>query len=131
LIAVRAALAGLLAKDGKLPEALSLLEAGLVANPDHPDLTNALVQILIDPAHGDASRVGEAVARMERVCSEMKEVDPRYLYTLAEAYVRQGRPTEAIDTARTALEAAQKAGRTRLASKIERDLAKLESALRK
>lgn len=126
VIAVRAALAGLLAKDGKLTEALSLLDAGLAENPGQPDLTNALVQILIDPAHGDASRVAEAVSRMERVCASMKKADARLLYTLAMAYMRQGNTGQAITTAQSALETARESGRTRLAAKIEQDLAKLE-----
>lgn len=125
LIAVRAELAGLLAKDGKLPEALSLLEAGLAEDPDQPDLTNALVQILIDPVHGDASRVSDAVSRMERVCANMKKPDARLLYTLAMAYMRQGNTGQAITTAQAALETARESGRTRLAAKIEQDLAKL------
>jgi len=131
LISVRAALAGLLAKAGKLPEALSLLDAGLTDNPGQPDLTNALVQILIDPVHGDASRVGEAVSRMQRVCADMKKPDARLLYTLAMAYMRQGNTSQAVTTAKAALETAVKDGRTRLASKIERDLAKLQTALQK
>ena len=128
LIGVRAALAGLLAGTGAKSEALALLESGLAVDPRQPDLSNALAQILIDPVYGEPSRVNEAVARMERVCAEMTEVDPRFLYTLSMAYMRQGKPEQAITVARQALDAARKVGRTRLASKIERDLQMLQTS---
>lgn len=128
LVAVRAELAGLLAGKGSTSEALALLQTGLNVDPHQPDLTNALVEILIDPAHGDAVRVGEAVSRMERVCAAMKKPDPRYLYTLSKAYMRQGKPTQAVETAQKALEVARAAGRVRLAAKIERDLRLLQAA---
>ena len=83
LIGVRAALAGLLAGTGAKSEALALLESGLAVDPRQPDLSNALAQILIDPVYGEPSRVNEAVARMERVCAEMKRAHPEATYELA------------------------------------------------
>lgn len=127
-VSVRAALAGLLADTGAKAEALTILEAGLALNPQQPELTNALVEIVIDPTHGEPGRVIEAVARMERVCTELTEPDARYLYTLSMAYMRQGKAEQAVAVARQALEVARKTGRSRLATKIERELQLLQNA---
>ncbi|MBU0640259.1 MAG: hypothetical protein KKB50_15440 [Planctomycetes bacterium] len=105
---------------GRTPDALRLLRAGSERFPENMTLTVGLVKMLA--ASLVAAERGEAVRVGEQACQRTNFGNALALDATALAQFRAGQRTQAIETARRALELATRQGLTALAAEIRGSL---------
>ena len=99
-------LVGALLGKQRVGEAVDVLEAGIRRTPDSARLASALAWLRATSADGRWRDGGEAVRLAERARALSGDLDADALDILAAAYAEAGRFTDAVRTAREALDAA-------------------------
>jgi Flp pilus assembly protein TadD len=94
-----------LAKIGRVDEGLPLLERAVAINPSSVEYQFNLAYVL-----GKSARFADAVPHMEKAVELSGGKDWRSLAMLGGAYYRAGRPADAVQVTRRALEVAEKEG---------------------
>lgn len=119
---LRGTLARLAKSRGDFGAAEALLRAEMKLTPDNLEAAaNLAIVLATGPERTSASRP-EAVAIMERVCSDTDFKNPAYMFALGRAYAGAGRLDEAITTSEKALALARELGAAQLVPTILRDL---------
>jgi len=120
-------LAVALEADGHEQEARQSYERVLTLEPDHAETLNNLAWLLTSSPDDDIRDGKRAVTLARRACELTKNQEPVLLGTLAAAYAETGDFTNAIATAETARDLAQRISQTDVARKNE-ELLKLYRA---
>ena len=120
-------LSSVLAARGRAGEASEVLREGLRHAPESIRLANNLAWRLATASQASLRDGAEAVRLAEGMCERQEGEDPALLDTLAAAYAEAGRFTEAVNTARRALELAESRERSELAEQIRARLVLYES----
>ncbi|MCH7664595.1 MAG: ASPIC/UnbV domain-containing protein [Acidobacteria bacterium] len=113
---------------GRLDEALRHLAIAQSLRPDWPAPLIPMAWILIGHPEPNAQRAAEAVRFAERAVALSEDRHPVALDTLAAAYAAAGRPTDAIATAREALDSARARSDDVLAAGIQSRLLRYRSS---
>jgi tetratricopeptide (TPR) repeat protein len=113
---------------GRAGEAKRLLRAGAERFPENVTLTVGLVKLLAYSA--DAAERAEAVRLGEQACTQTHDQNALVLHITALAQFRAGQRERAVKTARRALDAATRQGRSALADEIRVSLEKYRTAAR-
>ena len=112
-------LAVALTRANRPDEAIPHFEKALAASPGSRDYRYNLARVLLSQG-----RSSEAISQLERLSSPP---DPSLLATLASAYARVGRFSDALPTAKRALDLATQQGNRELAARLERMIASYRS----
>jgi tetratricopeptide (TPR) repeat protein len=108
-------LAVALARANRPAEAIPHFQKAVAANPGARDFRYNLARVLLSQ-----DRLPEAIGHLEKLSDAS---DPSVLATLASAYAKAGRYSDALPTARRALDLARKQGNRELAAGLERMVA--------
>jgi tetratricopeptide (TPR) repeat protein len=111
-------LATLLFQQGNINEAMSHWESGSKLDPNDAQVLNNLAYIYATQSEGEFKDPQKAVQTAEQACKLTDYKDPTILDTLSIAYAASGRSSEAIETAKKALELAVESGNKSLADEI-------------
>jgi tetratricopeptide (TPR) repeat protein len=114
----------LLAQTGRTEEGLPHLRKAVELDPEDLDANNNLGLVLAMSAKWD-----EALPHLELAAKLSQGQVPLILDLLARVYAAKGRFTEAVQTARQALDVATKQGSRRLAEELKASIAFYESRL--
>jgi tetratricopeptide (TPR) repeat protein len=114
----------LLAQTGRTEEGLPHLRKAVELDPEDLDANNNLGLVLAMSAKWD-----EALPHLELAAKLSQGQAPLILDLLARVYAAKGRFTEAVQTARAALDVAMKQGKRRLAEELKASIAFYESRL--
>jgi Flp pilus assembly protein TadD len=108
-------------RQGKIEQAVGAWQKVLDVKPDFPDALNNLAWIKATNEDARFHNPDEAVTLSLRACKLMtkKQTKADFLDTLAAAYASAGKFPEAVETARTALNLAQAAGKKDMAQRIQ------------
>lgn len=117
-------LAYALARRGDVDEAVAHLQKALDVVPTHRDAHFNLARLL--QASGAAE---EAVTHFTVAATTEDEKTPTYLYYLADAHARLGRPADAERYATQARSRAERLGQTELLARIDEDLRRLRAMM--
>ncbi|UCC30202.1 MAG: tetratricopeptide repeat protein [Phycisphaerales bacterium] len=115
-------LARLLTGTDRPQQAVEVLRDGATRHPEALDLVDYLAQLLSTHRDENVRNGEEAVKWATHVSRAHNDANPKSLLTLATAYAEAGRFDEAADTARRALELAERNGDDRLSSELQRRL---------
>jgi Flp pilus assembly protein TadD len=96
-------------------EAIPHFERALILNPNSRDYRYNLARVLLNQG-----QVSEAISQLEKVSSPP---DPAVLATLAAAYAKAGRFSDALPVAKEALGLASQQGKRDLAARLEHMIA--------
>lgn len=119
--------AGMYEAEGETAKALSDYREALDIAPEYLQAANGVAWILATAAEAELRDGKEAVRLGEFVCAATGYGDPRLLDTLAAAYAEAGQFDDAVSTARSALQSAERAQNAPLVQEIESHLALFES----
>lgn len=100
-------------------DAIEQYRAALRLRPDWPEPLTSLAWILATNENPESRNPSDAVQMAERASELTGHQQPAALDTLAAAYAAAGRFTEAVETARKAIELAQASGQLDLANSIQ------------
>ena len=100
-------------------EAVEQYEQCLRIKPDYSDVQNNLAWLLATLKPSDGGDPARAVTLAERACKLTSNRVAAYLDTLAAAYAATGRFIDAVATAQRAIDLANAAGQSQVASDIE------------
>src|SRR5439155_26860248 len=114
-----------LAGNGRVGDAVALLEARLARTPDVPAVANLLAWIHATNPDARWRNGTEAVRLAEHACALTGYRDPDLLDTLAAAYAAAGRFDDAVKIGRRAVEAAS--GNSEQAAEIRARVASYEA----
>lgn len=129
--AVHDKLANLCYVTGRKHEAVKHWSDALALQPDWPEVLNNLAWIKATDEDEQIADPNEAIGLAEKACELTEYGNPGLLDTLSVCYEAAGRTTEAIDTARKAIELAHARNQQQLADDIKKRLAELEQSLPK
>ena len=111
-----------LAKQGRLEDAISHLRLAASANPDSLQYQNNLARLL-----AQSGKFEEAIPHMERAVKLSNAREPVILSLLAAMYADAGRMQDALDSARQALELANRSGNRELAATLNTRIARYQA----
>jgi spermidine synthase len=112
---------------GRVAEALVHWRAVLRAEPNHLVLLNRMARVLAASPEPSIRDGAEAVVLAERAARLSDRREPAILDTLAAAYAAGGRFSEALETARRALDLATRANQQALAVALKSRIALYEA----
>ena len=107
-----------LARAGRVREAIRQYEEALRIEPDAVETQNNLAWLLATSAPEDGGNPTQGLRLAQRVCELTRDQVAPYLDTLAAAYAATGQFSEAVATARRAMELASAAKQPKLAEEI-------------
>jgi protein O-mannosyl-transferase len=116
------ALASISANTGKLSESIGYYRDTLRFKPDHTPALNDLAWILAAAPDTQIRNPQEAMSLVRKACELTDFKNPSFLDTLAVAYAANNQFKEAIETAQKAIDLANAAGQTDLASRMKKRL---------
>jgi arylsulfatase A-like enzyme/Tfp pilus assembly protein PilF len=115
-------LATIFYQQDNINEAVSNWESALKLDPNDAMTLNNLAYIYATQSEGEFKNPQKAVQTAEHACKLTDYKDPVILDTLSIAYAASDRNSEAIETAKKALELAVESGNQKLADEIRRHL---------
>ena len=115
----------LLSQRGRGREAEEHFRAALATSPSHRDAHFNLARLLMSQSRGE-----EALAHFTSASTVEDEKTPLYLYYLADAHARLGRPADAERIAVSARDRARSRGQSSLVQRIEEDLQRLRERMK-
>jgi tetratricopeptide (TPR) repeat protein len=107
---------------GKLQDAITAYRETLQLNPNSAEALSDLARILSATADSTIQKPAEALSLAQKACQLTEFKEPSQLDTLAVAYAAAGQFKKAAETAQKAIDTANTAGQTDLASRIEQRL---------
>jgi tetratricopeptide (TPR) repeat protein len=116
-------LANALLRKGLVKDAIAHYETALALAPDDPHSRNNIAWVLATSSDASIRDGTRAVDFAQQAVLLSGGREPQFLRTLAAAYAETGRFSEAIAAAQQAAAVANMQGKSRLANKLERDLA--------